>query len=487
MHLENLLQAVKTLQIVGNTNKIVHNICFDSRQVVQNDLFVAVRGAHVDGHKFLFDAVEKGASIIVCERLPEALSDKVTYIVVENSAKALGLLSDWYYGQPSSKMKVVAVTGTNGKTTTTTLLYDLFTALGFKCGLLSTVENRIAGKIYPSTHTTPDAVSIHRLMQEMVNAGCMYAFMEASSHAIHQQRVAGLHLAGAVFTNLTHDHLEYHGSFQNYILAKKELFDNLSKEAFALINIDDNKGKVMVQNTKAKVVSYSILDHANYKGKILDNNITGLQLTINSKELITRLIGEFNAYNLLAGFGVAMELGQKEEEVLETLSSLRAAEGRFQIVQAGNDDITGIIDYAHTPDAIEKVLNTILEMRNDGQRIITVVGCGGDRDREKRPIMADIASTLSDQTILTTDNPRTEEPATILEQMQQGIQIINRKKTLVITDRQEAIQTAVTLAQPQDIILVAGKGHEKYQEINGVKHPFDDMEVLIENLKLFEK
>jgi len=478
MHLENLLQAVKTLQIVGNTNKIVHNICFDSRQVVQNDLFVAVRGAHVDGHKFLFDAVEKGASIIVCERLPEALSDKVTYIVVENSAKALGLLSDWYYGQPSSKMKVVAVTGTNGKTTTTTLLYDLFTALGFKCGLLSTVENRIAGKIYPSTHTTPDAVSIHRLMQEMVNAGCMYAFMEASSHAIHQQRVAGLHLAGAVFTNLTHDHLEYHGSFQNYILAKKELFDNLSKEAFALINIDDNKGKVMVQNTKAKVVSYSILDHANYKGTILDNTITGLQLTINSKELITRLIGEFNAYNLLAGFGVAMELGQKEEEVLETLSSLRAAEGRFQIVQAGNEDITGIIDYAHTPDAIEKVLNTILEMRNDGQRIITVVGCGGDRDREKRPIMADIASTLSDQTILTTDNPRTEEPATILEQMQQGIQIINRKKTLVITDRQEAIQTAVTLAQPQDIILVAGKGHEKYQEINGVKHPFDDRKIL---------
>ncbi len=482
MHLENLLQAVKPLQIIGTTNKTVPCICFDSRQVKGNELFVAVKGAHVDGHRFLADVSAKGASIIVCEKLPEQLLETITYIVVENSAKALGLLADWYYGRPSHKMKVVAITGTNGKTTTTTLLYDLFTQLGYKCGLLSTVENRIAGEIYPSTHTTPDAVSIHRMLGEMVDNGCMYAFMEASSHAIHQQRVAGLNLAGAVFTNITHDHLEYHGNFQNYISAKKELFDNLSSEAFALINLDDNKGKVMVQNTQAKVYTYSLQNKANFKGKILDNNIAGLHLSINDKELITKLIGEFNAYNLLAGFGVATLLNQKEEEVLETLSSLNAAEGRFQMVNPGKTEITGIIDYAHTPDALEKVLNTILEMRNDNQKIITVFGCGGDRDKEKRPIMADIATRLSDKVIVTNDNPRTEDPNVILEEINKGVSIIHKKKTLTIADRQQAIKTAVALAGENDVILVAGKGHEKYQEINGVKHPFDDKLVLEEAL-----
>ncbi len=481
-HLENLIQAVEVREIVGTTQLLIDRIEFDSRKVLAGDLFVAVRGAHVDGHQFIPAVQTSGAKVIVCEQLPTLPYSDITYIVVENSAIALGVIAHYFYDRPSTQLKLVAVTGTNGKTTTTTLLYDLFTALGYKCGLLSTVENRIAGEVILSTHTTPDAISISNLLKQMVDAGCTFAFMEASSHAIHQYRVAGLEFEGAIFSNITHDHMDYHQTFANYIAAKKMLFDQLGSNAFALTNIDDKRGMVMVQNTKAVRKTYSLYTVADFKAKVLDNHLSGLHLLINDQEIYCKLIGDFNAYNLLAAYGCAMLLGQNSVDVLVQLSQLSSAEGRFDNFHIIDKDITGIIDYAHTPDALEKVLVTITELKTGGQRLITVVGCGGDRDKLKRPKMANLACELSDIVILTSDNPRTEDPAIILSDMERGIPVAMKNKVLTIADRRQAIRTAVQLASQSDIVLVAGKGHEKYQEVNGVKHPFDDKAVLMTSL-----
>jgi len=483
-HLEHLIQSVKVKRVEGTTQLHIDRIEFDSRKVQKGDLFVAVRGAHVDGHLFIKNAEEQGARIIICEKIPENVLSSVTYIEVENSAIALGVVAHYFYDQPSTKLKLVAITGTNGKTTTTTLLYDLFTQLGYKCGLLSTVENRIAGEIIPSTHTTPDAISISKLLAMMVDKGCTFAFMEASSHAIHQYRVAGLDFTGALFSNITHDHMDYHVNFNNYIDAKKMLFDQLSPNAFALTNIDDKKGLVMLQNTLASRKTYSLHSMADFKGKILENNLTGLHMLINQHEVFCKLIGDFNAYNIMAAYGCAMLLQQDEMEVLTKLSQLKSAEGRFDHFHNANQDITAIIDYAHTPDALEKVLETIRELRAEHQNIITVIGCGGDRDKLKRPKMANIACEYSHTVILTSDNPRSEDPDMILKDMELGVPITMKNKVLTISDRKQAIRTAVKLAQKSDIILVAGKGHEKYQEINGEKHPFDDKIELITALDM---
>lgn len=483
-HLEHLIQSVKLKRVEGTTQLHIDRIEFDSRKVQKGDLFVAVRGAHVDGHLFIKNAEEQGARVIICEKIPENVLTTVTYIEVENSAIALGVVAHYFYDQPSTKLKLVAITGTNGKTTTTTLLYDLFTQLGYKCGLLSTVENRIAGEIIPSTHTTPDAISISKLLAMMVDKGCTFAFMEASSHAIHQYRVAGLDFTGALFSNITHDHMDYHVNFNNYIDAKKMLFDQLSPNAFALTNIDDKKGLVMLQNTLASRKTYSLHSMADFKGKILENNLTGLHMVINQHEVFCKLIGDFNAYNIMAAYGCAMLLQQDEMEVLTKLSQLKSAEGRFDHFHNANQDITAIIDYAHTPDALEKVLETIRELRAEHQNIITVIGCGGDRDKLKRPKMANIACEYSHTVILTSDNPRSEDPDMILKDMELGVPITMKNKVLTISDRKQAIRTAVKLAQKSDIILVAGKGHEKYQEINGEKHPFDDKIELITALDM---
>ena len=483
-HLEHLIQSVKVKRVEGTTQLHIDRIEFDSRKVQKGDLFVAVRGAHVDGHLFIKNAEEQGARVIICEKIPENVLTTVTYIEVENSAIALGVVAHYFYDQPSTKLKLVAITGTNGKTTTTTLLYDLFTQLGYKCGLLSTVENRIAGEIIPSTHTTPDAISISKLLAMMVDKGCTFAFMEASSHAIHQYRVAGLDFTGALFSNITHDHMDYHVNFNNYIDAKKMLFDQLSPNAFALTNIDDKKGLVMLQNTLASRKTYSLHSMADFKGKILENNLTGLHMLINQHEVFCKLIGDFNAYNIMAAYGCAMLLQQDEMEVLTKLSQLKSAEGRFDHFHNANQDITAIIDYAHTPDALEKVLETIRELRAEHQNIITVIGCGGDRDKLKRPKMANIACEYSHTVILTSDNPRSEDPDMILKDMELGVPITMKNKVLTISDRKQAIRTAVKLAQKSDIILVAGKGHEKYQEINGEKHPFDDKIELITALDM---
>lgn len=481
-HLENLIEAVDVLQVVGTTQLQIERIEFDSRKVLPGDMFVAVRGAHVDGHQFIGQVESVGAKVIVCEQLPQQPVASITYILVENSAVALGVIAHYFYGQPSRQLKLIAITGTNGKTTTTTLLYDLFSALGYKCGLLSTVENRIAGEVIPSTHTTPDAISISKLLRRMVDAGCTYGFMEASSHAIHQHRVAGLEFEGAIFSNITHDHMDYHQTFANYIAAKKMLFDQLGEHAFALTNLDDKRGMVMLQNTKAIKKTYSLYTIADFKAKVLDNHLSGLHLLINDREIYCKLIGDFNAYNLLAAYGCAMMLGQNPVDVLVQLSQLNSAEGRFDNFHNIDKDITGIVDYAHTPDALEKVLVTVNELKTPGQRVITVVGCGGDRDKLKRPKMANIACELSNFVILTSDNPRSEDPAAILADMELGIPIAMKNKVLTIADRKQAIRTAARLAQPSDIILVAGKGHEKYQEINGVKHTFDDKAELIASL-----
>jgi len=483
-HLEQLLQAVNVSRVEGTTNLQISRIEFDSRKVQLGDLFVAVKGAHVDGHQYINNAENQGARVIVCEQIPNDFKSDITYIKVENSAIALGIIAHYFYDQPSSQLKLVAVTGTNGKTTTTTLLYDLFTQLGYKCGLLSTVENRIAGRVIPSTHTTPDAVSISHLLSKMVDEGCSFAFMEASSHAIHQFRVAGLNFAGAIFSNITHDHMDYHVNFNNYIAAKKMLFDQLSSNSFALTNIDDRKGLVMLQNTAAIKKTYSLHEVADFKGKILENSLTGLHLLINNHEIYCKLIGDFNAYNILAAYGCAMLLGQDEMEVLTKLSELKSAEGRFDHFHHRDKEITAIIDYAHTPDALEKVLETIKELREDYQHIITVIGCGGDRDKLKRPKMANIACEYSNTIILTSDNPRSEDPELILKDMELGVPITMKSKVLVITDRKQAIRTAVKLANKSDIILVAGKGHEKYQEINGEKFPFDDKNELLTALNM---
>ncbi len=478
MLLQAIIQGLLLKEVIGDLDREVSRIDFDSRQVIENGVFVAVRGTHVDGHAFIEKAIAQGAAAIVAETLPAVLHPGVTYLQVDDSASALGWMAANRYGHPSRRLRLVGVTGTNGKTTTATLLYELFKALGYKTGLLSTIENKIGDTVIPSTHTTPDALSINQLLADMAQAGCDYAFMEVSSHAADQRRIDGLEFAGAIFTNITHDHLDYHKTFQAYITAKKRFFDILPRTAFALINIDDKRGEVMIQNTAAKAYRYSLHAMADFRARVLDNGIGGLHLSINGQQVHTRLIGEFNAYNLLAVYATATLLGQDSTETLVALSQLRAAEGRFDYLQDPARNIAAIVDYAHTPDALEKVLDTILQLRKGNSRIITVVGCGGDRDRAKRPEMAKVACRLSDQVILTSDNPRTEPPAQILADMQAGIPAEAVRKTLTLEDRRTAIQTACRMATDGDIILVAGKGHEKYQEINGVKYPFDDKEIL---------
>ncbi len=470
------------MALEGSTSQTVERLDFDSRKVGPGSLFVAVRGTQSDGHQFIEKAIGQGAAAVVAEELPAQRQPAVTYIQVADSATALGLMANRFFGEPSKALKLVGVTGTNGKTTTVTLLHSLFTALGYKAGLLSTVRNLIGLRPLEAAYTTPDAVSVNMLLREMADAGCDYAFMEVSSHAAHQRRIAGLHFAGGIFTNISHDHLDYHKTFKAYIDAKKMFFDILPKTAFALVNADDKRGGVMVQNTRARKYTYSLRSMAGFKARIQENSISGLHLEVDGVDVHSRLIGEFNAYNLLAAYGAAILLGQDKMETLTALSQLGAAEGRFDYVSGPRGKGTGIVDYAHTPDALEKVLGTIHQLRQGNSRILTVVGCGGDRDKAKRPKMAKVACDYSDQVILTSDNPRSEEPEAIIADMKAGVPPYASAKVLVVTNRREAIRTACRLAQDEDIILVAGKGHEKYQEAKGVRHPFDDKAVLAEAL-----
>jgi UDP-N-acetylmuramoyl-L-alanyl-D-glutamate--2,6-diaminopimelate ligase len=477
--LTEILRGVKILETKGKEAINISKIVFDSRKAEADCLFVAVVGTQVDGHTYIPQVIEHGATAILCETMPTDLKDGVTYIKVDNTALALGLIASNFYDNPSQKLKLVGITGTNGKTTTATLLFDLFTKLGYKCGLISTVEYRIGDKIVPSTHTTPDQIALNSLMNDMIKGGCDFAFMEVSSHAVHQNRVAGLHFVGGIFSNITHDHLDYHKTFDEYIKAKKKFFDDLPKDAFAVSNYDDKNGKIMLQNTKASKYGYALRKVADFKAKILENGLNGLHLDLDGNEFHARMIGEFNAYNLLSVYAAAVLLGEDKLEILTILSALKGAEGRFDYTHDLKRDIVGIVDYAHTPDALEKVLETIQHLRKKGQRIITLTGAGGDRDPAKRKFMGKIGATMSDILILTSDNPRTEDPLSILTQMKVEISTEMMKKVLEIPDRRQAIKTAVAMAQRGDIILLAGKGHEKYQDINGVKHPFDDKEELV--------
>ncbi len=469
------------LEIKGTPETEIRHISFDSRKVENNDLFIAVRGTLVDGHDYIEQAIQQGASVIVCEEIPGKIAEEVTYIKVKNSAEALGQIASNYFNNPSQKLKLIGITGTNGKTTTATLLHELFTTLGYKSGLLSTIRSKIHQQVFEATHTTPDAIRLNQLLAQMVEEGCDFAFMEVSSHAISQDRIAGLQFSGGVFTNITHDHLDYHKTFRNYLEAKKKFFDNLPVNSFALSNADDKNGKVMLQNTKAEKATYGLKTMARFKGKVLENHFDGLLMNIDGHEINSLLSGRFNAYNLLAVYATAILLGMNNEEVLTAMSQLKGAEGRFELVRS-KDNRTGIIDYAHTPDALKNVLETINTIRTKNEQLITVVGAGGDRDKAKRPKMAHIASLLSTRVILTSDNPRSEDPDQILSEMRAGIDPAKTGKTMVISNREEAIKTAVNLAQSGDIILVAGKGHEKYQEIKGVKYPFDDKEILMQLL-----
>ncbi len=483
MHsLKDILYKVSLTSTVGDTSCEVSEIVFDSRLVSLNCVFIAIKGTVVDGNSFIDLAINQGAVAIVCEQMPDDIKSGITYIQVLDSSKAMGIMAANYFGNPSSQLQLVAITGTNGKTTSVTLLYQLFLELGYKVGLLSTVENKINDKIIPSTHTTPDAISINKLLHQMVNEGCTHCFMEASSHAIVQERISGLTLTGAVFSNISHDHLDYHGDFDSYIKAKKKLFDDLPKQAFALVNADDKRGMVMLQNCNANPKTFGLKYPGDFKAKIISNTIEGLELDINNRQVWFRLIGEFNAYNILGVFAVAVLLGEEEDEILMQLSKIQGAQGRFSKITING--ITAIVDYAHTPDALENVLNTLQGVRLGNEQIITVVGCGGNRDKTKRPLMAKIATQQSEKVILTSDNPRNEEPAAILKEMEVGVNPVNFKKTMVIEDRKEAIKTAVLFARQGDIILIAGKGHETYQEIKGVKYPFNDMEVVKEMLNL---
>jgi UDP-N-acetylmuramoyl-L-alanyl-D-glutamate--2,6-diaminopimelate ligase len=484
--LQDILYNVRLQSVYGTTNLDVKDIQIDSRNVSEGSVFVAIKGASIDGHDFIGAAIGKGARVIVCEDIPALMNEGVSYLQVTNSNEAVAYMAHHYYNEPSTKLKLVGITGTNGKTTIATLLYKLCTKLGYRVGLISTVQNYIGTKVIPATHTTPDAVSVQALLHQMVEGECTHVFMEVSSHAIHQHRITALEFVGGIFSNITHDHLDYHKTFDEYIRVKKKFFDNLSPAAFALSNLDDKRGQVMLQNTAAKKHYYSLKAMAEYKGKILENNLTGLVMTVNDKEVHFRLIGEFNAYNILAVYGAALCLGENSDEVLTSLSMMTGAEGRFEYI-VSDQQIIGIVDYAHTPDALQNVLNTIKKLRKGNEQVITVVGCGGDRDKTKRPIMAEVASELSDRVILTSDNPRSEDPLTILQDMQDGLNSAARRKTISIADRKEAIKTAVSFANPSDILLVAGKGHEKYQEIKGVKHPFDDKAVLNEMFELLGK
>lgn len=487
MVLQDVLYKVPIRTVAGSTAVEISGLQLDSRKVKPGTAFIAVNGAAADGHLFIDAAIEQGATVVVCEVWPAVIKEHVVYVQAENSAVAAGYMAHNFYGRPSERLKLTGVTGTNGKTTIATLLYKLFTRLGYTCGLISTVENRIGDVIVPATHTTPDAISLNRLLKQMTDAGCSHVFMETSSHAVHQHRIAGLQYAGGIFSNITHDHLDYHKTFDEYIRVKKSFFDSLPAAAFAISNADDKRGAVMLQNTVAKKFFYSLKTMADFKGKILDNSLNGLLMTVNDVEVNFLLIGEFNAYNLLAVYGAAICLGEDKQEVLTALSVLTGAEGRFDYQVSANERIIGIVDYAHTPDALLNVLATIKKLKKGYEQVITVVGCGGDRDKTKRPVMAAAACEHSDRVIFTSDNPRSEEPDQIIRDMEEGLSAAYKRKYISITDRKEAIKTAISLAQKEDIILVAGKGHEKYQEIKGVRSHFDDKEIVTEFFKLLNK
>lgn len=474
-NLKDILYKVSVSEVYGNTDVAVNAIQFDSREVQDNDVFVAQKGVTVDGHQYIEKAINLGAKAIICEEIPERRSEQVTYIKVEDSNVALAIIAANYYNNPSKSLQLVGVTGTNGKTTIASLLYQLFKKAGYKVGLLSTVTIMVDEKEYKATHTTPNSVAINNYLSMMVEEGVEYCFMEVSSHGIHQKRTEGLEFTGGVFTNLSHDHLDYHETFAEYRDVKKSFFDSLPKSAFALVNIDDKNGQVMLQNTKATKQTYALKTIGDFKAKVLEKRFSGTLLTINGIEVWTKLIGEFNAYNLLAIYGVAELLGLEKLEILRIVSELESVSGRFQYT-ISDSGVTAIVDYAHTPDALKNVLQTINDIRTGNETVITVVGCGGDRDATKRPKMALIASQLSNQAIFTSDNPRTEDPQLIIDQMEEGVSAENYKKTLSILDRRQAIKTACKLAKSGDIILIAGKGHETYQEVNGVRHHFDDLE-----------
>lgn len=476
--LQNILYKVRSVALIGNTDVEVNGLCIDSRRVVPGNVFIASKGVHTDGHQFIESAIERGAVAVICEEMPGWNYKHVTYVKVTNAAEACGMMASNFYDNPSEKLILTGVTGTNGKTTVATLQFKLFRSLGYSCGLLSTVSNRIDNEIIPAAYTTPDAITINRLLADMVKKGCRYAFMEVSSHAIHQQRIAGLHFAGGIFTNITHDHLDYHKTFEEYLRVKKSFFDGLPSTAFALTNLDDKNGSVMLQNTPAKKATYSMKNVADFRGTILENNLSGLIMNVDGEEVHFRLIGEFNAYNLLAVYGSSVSLGRGKKEVLQHLSALTGAEGRFDYLVSPREHIIGIVDYAHTPDALLNVLATIKNLRQGHERIITVAGCGGDRDKTKRPVMGEVAAQYSDKVIFTSDNPRSEDPDTIIREMEAGVPLTLKRKCISVTDRMEAIRIACNLAEKEDIILIAGKGHEKYQEIKGVRHHFDDKETL---------
>lgn len=479
--LSDILDSTDIISLKGDLSVIISGITFDSRKVEPGSLFIAVKGTHTDGHKYISDVIGLGSVAIICETLPDEFNPAVTYVKVHDSSSALGKIASAWYGDPSSKLRLIGITGTNGKTTTVTLLFNLFRELGYHAGLLSTISNRIDGDIIASTHTTPDALQLNGLLALMVERGCGYCFMEVSSHSVVQNRIAGLTFAGGIFSNITHDHLDFHKTFDEYLKAKKRFFDDLPESAFALTNIDDRNGRVMIQNTRAGKHTYSLLSMADFKGRIIESPLDGIHLDVDGTETWFRLVGQFNAYNIMAVYAAAVLLGEDKLEVLTILSKLGSVEGRFDYLKSP-DNIIAIVDYAHTPDALQNVLDTISSLRTGDETLITVVGCGGDRDRTKRPVMARIASRMSDKVIITSDNPRTEEPEAIIREMLTGIESDCSRKVLTMTDRREAIRTACAMARPGDVILVAGKGHEKYQEINGVRHHFDDKEQLTEFL-----
>ena len=484
--LKDILYKVAIEVVKGSTEMAVNKIEFDSRKIQENDVFVAIRGTVSNGHDFIEKAINLGATVIVCDTLPEIIVTGITYIQVKDTNSALAFMASNYYDNPSSKIRLVGITGTNGKTTIASLLYQLFKKAGYKVGLLSTVKIMVDETEHKATHTTPDSLTINHYLNEMVEIGCEFCFMEVSSHGVHQKRTEGLQFEGGVFTNLSHDHLDYHPTFAEYRDVKKSFFDHLPKTAFALTNVDDKNGSVMLQNTNAKKLTYALKSYADYRAQILENQLSGLLLKINENEVWVRLIGTFNAYNLLAIYGTAVQLGLENLEVLRLLSELESVSGRFQFI-VSNEKITAIVDYAHTPDALENVLKTINDIRTKNEQLITVVGCGGDRDKTKRPIMANIATQMSDKVIITSDNPRTENPSTIIAEMEAGVEPQNFKKSLSIKDRKQAIKTACQLANTNDIILIAGKGHETYQEIQGVRYDFDDMKIVKEFLEQMNK
>ncbi|KYH05951.1 UDP-N-acetylmuramoyl-L-alanyl-D-glutamate--2,6-diaminopimelate ligase [Chryseobacterium cucumeris] len=486
MIITELVNRIPVLEIHGDNNREVTELVIDSRKVTENSLYIAMRGTVVDGHSFIASAIEKGAATIVCEEFPETLVEHVTYVQVKDSSKALGHLASNFYGNPSQKLKLIGVTGTNGKTSVSTLLFDVFKNIGYPAALLSTVEIRIGEEVIPATHTTPDVITINRILAEAVEKGCEFAFMEVSSHGIAQNRIEGLHFKIAGFTNLTHDHLDYHKTFEEYLKTKKRFFDQLEDTAIAITNVDDKNGNVMLQNTKAKKKSYALKTMADYHGKLLEVDFNGMLLNFNGKEFWTTLTGKFNVYNLLLVFGIAAELGFEQDEILQAISKLKRVSGRFETFKS-DGGIFFIVDYAHTPDALENILDSINDIRTKNERLITVFGCGGDRDHSKRPEMGNIATKKSTLAIITSDNPRTEDPAQIIKEIEAGVEPQNFSKYTSIPDRKEAIKMAIKFAEPKDIVLVAGKGHENYQEINGVKHHFDDKEVINELWKLMSK